>query len=234
MALVLIVVSALVWYVARRLFLLDQVDRKGQHGIVTNVPCTAARTRVMLIGPPGTGKTARLTEMCGPIFDVQTGDYVERRNETLDERPLGIDHFEYGLDDPSCRPRLLCFLEELTYRDHRRVWIATAREPLAYLQELQERRASDCPTGKKRRASVADLERWTAAWEREGVKVSWATLQTTILTVACTLAGLLILTQEQLVGAWIAYVPTLAPVVPIALRFVSSARSNGKPESELA
>ena len=38
--------------------------------------------------------------------------------------------------------------------------------------------------------------------------------RTTGVTVAFGLAGLLLLTQEQLVDAWISYVPALAPAIP--------------------
>jgi hypothetical protein len=53
-----------------------------------------------------------------------------------------------------------------------------------------------------------------SSWEREGVSVPWGTIATTGVTVAFGLAGLLLLTQEQLVDAWISYVPALAPAIP--------------------
>jgi hypothetical protein len=53
-----------------------------------------------------------------------------------------------------------------------------------------------------------------SAWEREGVRLPWGTIATTGVTVAFGLAGLLLLTQEQLVDAWISYVPALAPAIP--------------------
>jgi hypothetical protein len=63
-----------------------------------------------------------------------------------------------------------------------------------------------------------------SAWEREGVLVPWGTIATTGLTVAFGLAGLLLLTQEQLVDAWIRYVPTLAPSIPTVWKVLASAR----------
>jgi len=53
-----------------------------------------------------------------------------------------------------------------------------------------------------------------AAWEREGVRVPWGTIATTGFTAAFGLAGLLLLTQEQLVDAWMSYIPALAPAIP--------------------
>ena len=53
-----------------------------------------------------------------------------------------------------------------------------------------------------------------AAWEHEGVRVPWGTIATTGFTAAFGLAGLLLLTQEQLVDAWMSYIPALAPAIP--------------------
>jgi hypothetical protein len=73
-----------------------------------------------------------------------------------------------------------------------------------------------------------------AAWEREGVLVSWGTIRATVLTVALGLGAILVLTQEQLLNAWIGYVATLAAsvstVVPTVMRlfgvFQRSARTD--------
>ena len=59
-------------------------------------------------------------------------------------------------------------------------------------------------------------------WEHEGVRVPWGTIATTGLTVAFGLAGLLLLTQEQLVDAWISYVPALAPALPTAWKVLAN------------
>ncbi|HJZ76015.1 MAG TPA: hypothetical protein VKE51_29975 [Vicinamibacterales bacterium] len=59
------------------------------------------------------------------------------------------------------------------------------------------------------------------AWEHEGVRVPWGSIATTGLTVAFGLAGLLLLTQEQLVDAWISYVPALAPALPTAWKVLA-------------
>jgi hypothetical protein len=63
-----------------------------------------------------------------------------------------------------------------------------------------------------------------AAWEREGVRVPWGTIATTGVTVAFGLAGLLLLTQEQLVDAWISYVPALAPAIPTVWKVLAGAQ----------
>ena len=63
-----------------------------------------------------------------------------------------------------------------------------------------------------------------AAWEREGVRLPWGTIATTGVTVAFGLAGLLLLTQEQLVDAWISYVPALAPAIPTVWKVLATAQ----------
>jgi len=42
-----------------------------------------------------------------------------------------------------------------------------------------------------------------AVWEREGVKTPWASIRTALVTCAVALGGFLVLTEQQLVGAWI-------------------------------
>jgi hypothetical protein len=42
--------------------------------------------------------------------------------------------------------------------------------------------------------------------------------------VAFGLAGLLLLTQEQLVDAWIGYVPALAPAIPTVWKVLANAQ----------
>jgi hypothetical protein len=65
-------------------------------------------------------------------------------------------------------------------------------------------------------------------WEQEGVIMSWGTIRTTLMTVAVGLAGLLLLTQQQLVEAWVGYIPTLAPAVPTAMKVLASLQRGGK------
>jgi hypothetical protein len=63
-----------------------------------------------------------------------------------------------------------------------------------------------------------------SAWEHDGVRVPWGTIATTGVTVAFGLAGLLLLTQEQLVDAWISYVPAFAPAIPTVWKVLTSAQ----------
>ena len=76
----------------------------------------------------------------------------------------------------------------------------------------------------RRFAAGAESHTVIAAWEREGVRVPWGTIATTGVTVAFGLAGLLLLTQEQLVDAWISYVPALAPAIPTMWKVLASAQ----------
>jgi hypothetical protein len=51
-------------------------------------------------------------------------------------------------------------------------------------------------------------------WEHHGVALPWGSIAAACLTVALGLGGLLLLTQQQLVDAWVNYVPALAPAIP--------------------
>jgi hypothetical protein len=62
------------------------------------------------------------------------------------------------------------------------------------------------------------------AREREGVSLPWASITTAALTVAAGLGALLLLTSQQLVDAWIGYVPAPAPAVPAVLRLLGVRR----------
>ena len=74
----------------------------------------------------------------------------------------------------------------------------------------------------RRFVTGADRPDVISAWEREGVRVPWGTIATTGVTVAFGLAGLLLLTQEQLVDAWMSYVPALAPAIPTVWKVLAT------------
>jgi hypothetical protein len=67
-----------------------------------------------------------------------------------------------------------------------------------------------------------------AEWEREGVVVSWETIRTTMITVAIGIGGLLLLTQQQVLEAWVGYIPMLAPAIPTAMKVLGSFQRGGK------
>jgi hypothetical protein len=60
------------------------------------------------------------------------------------------------------------------------------------------------------------------------VSLPWASITTAALTVALGLGALLVLTSQQMVDAWIGYVPALAPAVPTVLKLLGSARADAK------
>jgi hypothetical protein len=64
--------------------------------------------------------------------------------------------------------------------------------------------------------------------ERAAVALPWASVTTAMLTVALGLGALLVLTSQQLVDAWIGYVPALAPAVPTVMKLLATARQDGK------
>jgi hypothetical protein len=70
------------------------------------------------------------------------------------------------------------------------------------------------------------------AWERSGVAVPWGSIETALLTGIVVLAGLLVVTQEQLLSAWIGFIPVLLPVAKPAAetvwKFVSALRPGAK------
>jgi hypothetical protein len=66
--------------------------------------------------------------------------------------------------------------------------------------------------------------------EHQGVAMPWASITTTVLTMALGLVGLLILTQQQLIDAWIGYVPALAPAVPTVVKMLGSLQGGSKPQ----
>jgi hypothetical protein len=306
----IVVLYLLVQYVSVRLFLVHLQGQPAGGGTRT----TDAAQNVLLIGPPGSGKTARLTgNTCLRVVNVRTMAPVE---VSAGSEPIGIDHFEYGFDDPESRDQMLHVLEELIYRRKRTVWVATTRDPW---RRVQGQRAAE-GTG----AGLPDRDRWVRLfksftvqnvgleervvsqtgdaaapyyevlwagcsseerlalrqlaeegvvnpnnesvltplvqdglivhnatfhvmnetfrrfilqkessstveeWEREGVVLPWGTIRTTMITVAVGLAGLLLLTQQQLVEAWVGYIPTLAPAIPTAIKLLGSVGRGGK------
>jgi hypothetical protein len=60
--------------------------------------------------------------------------------------------------------------------------------------------------------------------EGDGVSLPWASKATAGLTVAIGIAMALVLTSQQMVDAWIGYMPALAPAVPTMLKLFTSAR----------
>jgi hypothetical protein len=51
-----------------------------------------------------------------------------------------------------------------------------------------------------------------SAWESRGVGVPWGSIEVALLTGIVVLAGLLLVTQEQLLNAWVGFIPVLLPV----------------------
>jgi hypothetical protein len=62
------------------------------------------------------------------------------------------------------------------------------------------------------------------AWERRGVVIPWSTIEVAMLTVVVTLAGLLIVTQEQLLNAWIGFIPAFLPAAQKLVKAVAGLR----------
>ncbi len=71
-----------------------------------------------------------------------------------------------------------------------------------------------------------------SAWERSGVAIPWSLIEVTMLTVVVTLAGLLVVTQQQLLNAWIGFIPAFLPAAQKLVRAVAALRS--APDSPIA
>jgi len=67
-----------------------------------------------------------------------------------------------------------------------------------------------------------------AEWEHEGVRLPWGSVSTMMLTMAVLPLGLLLLTQQQLLGSWASLLPTLTPVVPSVVKLISAVPLGGK------
>ena len=65
-------------------------------------------------------------------------------------------------------------------------------------------------------------------WEHEGVRLPWGSITAVMLTLALGLAGLLLLTQQQVVDSWVGYVPALAPALPTMMKLFSSLQPGSK------
>jgi hypothetical protein len=67
-----------------------------------------------------------------------------------------------------------------------------------------------------------------AELEHEGVLLPWGSITTMLLTGALFLIGVILLTQQQLMDAWVGYVPMLAPAVPTVLKLLGSVQRDPK------
>jgi hypothetical protein len=68
-----------------------------------------------------------------------------------------------------------------------------------------------------------------AEWEHEGVLLPWGSVSAIMLTFALLPLGLMLLTQQELLGSWAGMLPTLTPVVmPSVVKLISAAPFGGK------
>jgi hypothetical protein len=63
-----------------------------------------------------------------------------------------------------------------------------------------------------------------STWERRGVVIPWGSIEVAMLTVVVTLAGMLVVTQEQLVNAWIGFIPAFLPAAQKLMKAVAALR----------
>jgi hypothetical protein len=73
-----------------------------------------------------------------------------------------------------------------------------------------------------------------STWERRDVAIPWASVEIAMMTVVVILAGLLVVTQEQLLHAWIGFLPTLLPAAQKLWKTVTALRPPAKAGAALA
>jgi hypothetical protein len=62
------------------------------------------------------------------------------------------------------------------------------------------------------------------AWEQRGVRIPWVSIEIGMWTVVVILAGGLILTQEQLINAWVGFIPVALPPAQQLIKLVAGWR----------
>jgi hypothetical protein len=73
-----------------------------------------------------------------------------------------------------------------------------------------------------------------SSWERRDVAIPWASVEIAMMTVVVILAGLLVVTQEQLLHAWIGFLPTLLPAAQKLWKTITALRPPAKAGAALA
>ena len=361
-------IVVLLRFVVQPLFVLDAYMPPG----VTPPHDGKLDSNLLLVGPPGSEKTKALRIHGTLFFDVRSPSWAEDLEsfELSDRGTIGIDHLEYRFSDWKFRDRLMPFLEELLYRRHCRVWIASTRNPIdqmvesgnaddlekwqrlfqsfrlesvgitvspapGAIEEIKEllRARTDGKPSELEQCILKECERapwllsiaksvlqnspeiapdpekvlfeirlaaapfyhaiWAAcsrdeklvlrqlveegvvnprnarvtahllrtgivrrdpvfrpmnttfrsfiledlqsdeilAWEHQGVGLPWNSIATTMFTLVVALAGLVLLTWQQLVYDWIGYVPALAPAVPTVVKLFASIQRGVKGEA---
>jgi hypothetical protein len=125
---------ALLWWIARRLFLLD-ADARG----TSDIPAAGARS-VWVLGWPH-DRPAEPVGNPSPhatVFDLREGGTLalltaaanrERATSDLVE----VDHIEHRLGDPIWEPRMFALLEQMTKRKSARVVLTSDTDPIRHL-----------------------------------------------------------------------------------------------------
>ena len=71
-------------------------------------------------------------------------------------------------------------------------------------------------------------------WEREGVEMPWSSYATSVGAFAVVASAVLFLTQQQLLDAWIGYVPAIVPAVTTVGRMFAGGRRPAGPGTDNA
>ena len=170
--------------------------------------------------------TPRLLSIGEAVIGELPAGIVPAREEVLFEIGVAAEPF-YRSIWASCSKD-----EKLVLRQLAEEGVVNPRNPAIVARLLRSRLVRRDPTFRLmnetfRRFVLHELSPdRVAEWERDGVRLPWGSITTTMLTLAMALIGLLLLTQQQLVDAWVGFVPALAPAVPTVLKWMSAVRGS--------
>src|SRR5262249_4109924 len=134
LALVLALALGLLWWLARRLFLLDA----DAHG-TSDIPASGTRS-VWVLGWPPEGSAAPVeSETPGAtVFDLRHAATLASLGTAADreraaDRLLEIDHLEIRLGDPVWERRMFALVEHVAKHEDRRIILTSDTDPIRHL-----------------------------------------------------------------------------------------------------
>jgi hypothetical protein len=162
-------------FMARRVFLID-VEEPARLKETTLEPSEPVTHNLLVLGEPGAGKSGRLSKRANAhAVNLAAVAVAGRWEEALagarqsQAAVVGLDHFEYRIEDPECSRRKLYLLEQLLYADKRTVVILSTVDPLYFFASGG---AGDSPAGTGRTGgsapeaaplSLQEADRWAGA-----------------------------------------------------------------------
>src|SRR5262249_38072815 len=78
---------------------------------------------------------------------------------------IGLDHLEYRIADAEFRDQLLPALEDLLFRQQRRVWVTSTCDPIDHLRELEDLHQNSNGSSITNGTSTIDFDRWNRLFQ---------------------------------------------------------------------